>query len=182
MDRNFVKALLFAWDRPEFRSGLQHLIDLDEVTTLLAALAVEDHDHQVERRMMELLRSALEDDEIRRAVLLLIESDDITQHLAAGISDSLDDRPGLAQSIRSALDDPKVRQEIRAALETSQLRDLIWKAAENQFSNRRWALVRQMVFLYVRHRSARRLLWALRRHGVLREFARSRAGKPSLNN
>lgn len=58
MDRHFVKALLFAWDPPEFRAGLQHLIDLDEVTSLLAALS-DDHDQQVELRAMDLLRSGV---------------------------------------------------------------------------------------------------------------------------
>jgi hypothetical protein len=175
MDRNFVKALLFAWDRPEFRAGLQHLIDLDEVTTLLAALSVDDHDHQVELRATELLRSALDTADIRRAVLLLIEDDDIRQSLADGITDSLADRPGLAGSIRSALDDPAVRTEIRAALESPPLRTLIWKAAENQFRSHRWALIREVTVLLVRHRQARRLVWALKRHGVLRELRRKPA-------
>jgi hypothetical protein len=102
MDRHFVRALLFAWDRAEFRAGLQHLIDLDEVTSLLAALSVEDHDHEVELRAMELLRSALDTAEIRRATLLLVEDDDVRHNLAAGITDSIADRPDLARSIRSA--------------------------------------------------------------------------------
>ena len=66
MDRNLVRALLAAWGHPEFRSGLRHLIDLDEVGDLLAALAVEGHDREVELRALELLRSALDSDEIRR--------------------------------------------------------------------------------------------------------------------
>lgn len=177
MDRNFVRALLFAWDRPEFRSGLQHLIDLDEVTTLLAALSVEDHDRQVERRAMELLRSALDTADIRRAVLLLVEDDDIRHSLAQGIADSLADRPGLAGSIRAALDDAAVRGEIRAALESPPLRELVWKAAENQFGGHRWALVREVTVLFLRHRQARRLIWALQRHGVLRELRRKPVGR-----
>jgi hypothetical protein len=174
MDRHFAKALLFAWERPEFRAGVQHLIDLDEVTALLAALADDDHDRQVEYRVMEFVRSALDTDEIRDALLLTVESDDIRGHLAAGITDNLPQQPDLARSIHSALDDPKVRQEIRAALATAQLRDLVWKAAENQFDKRRWALLAHMVLVFVRHRSARRLVWALKRHGVLRELRRSR--------
>ena len=65
MDRNVVKVLLAAWERPDFREGLRHLIDLDEVTSLLAALSVDDQDDEVRRRSMELGRSALETAEIR---------------------------------------------------------------------------------------------------------------------
>jgi hypothetical protein len=172
MDRHFVKALLFAWDRAEFRAGLQHLIDLDEVTGLLAALSVEDHDQQVELRAMDLLRCGLDTAEIRRATLLLVEDDDVRHNLAAGITGSIADRPGLARAVRSALDDPQVRTELRDALESAPLRAVIWKIAENQFRGRRWALIREVVFLVVRHRHARRLALALRRHGVIRELRR----------
>jgi hypothetical protein len=172
MDRNLIRALLAAWDQPEFRSGLRHLIDLEEVTTLLAALATEDHDHQVERRALELLRSALDTDEIRRAVLLLVETDEIRQHLVAGIAEGLADRPDLARSIRSAADDPAVRRELRAALESARVRELIWTAAQGG-AGRRWALIWAAVVLMVGHRHARRLAWALRRHGVLRELRRA---------
>jgi hypothetical protein len=175
MDRHFVKALLFAWDRAEFRAGLQHLIDLDEVTSLLAALSVEDHDHEVELRAMDLLRSGLETAEIRRATLLLVEDDDVRHNLAAGITGSIADRPELARAIRSALEDPEVRAELRAALESASLRAVIWKVIEDQFRGRRWALIRQAAVLVVRHRHARRLALALRRHGVIRELRRKPA-------
>ena len=172
MDRNFVRALLHAWDQPDFRAGLQHLIDLDEVTTLLAALAADDHDREVELRAMQLARSALDTAEVRQAVLLLIEADDIRHSLAAGITDSLPDRPGLARAIGSALDDPAVRTEVRAALESAPLREMAWSVAVDQDRGRRWALVRQVVVLFARHRHARRLAWLLRRHGVVRELRR----------
>jgi hypothetical protein len=172
MDRELVRVLLLAWERPEFRTGLRHLIDLDEVTTLLAALAVDDHDQQVERRMVELLRSALDTFEIRQAVLLLIESDEIRVQLGIAIVSALPQRPGLARSIRSALDDRRVRQELRSALDTAQLRDLIWQAAADRLGHRRWALARQVAFLLILHRSARKLARALRRHGLLAELRR----------
>ncbi|MFI5907087.1 hypothetical protein [Dactylosporangium sp. NPDC051541] len=172
MDRHIVKALLAAWSRAEFRAGLRQLIDLDEVAGLLAALAVEDHDHEVERRVTDLVRSGLDTPEIRRATLLLIEHDDIRLNLAAGITDALADRPGLARAIRSALDDPDARAELRAALESAPLRAAIWEVTDNQFQGRRWALIRAAVVLVLRHRHARRLAWALRRHGVLRELRR----------
>ncbi len=172
MDRHFVKALLFAWDRPEFRAGLQHLIDLDEVTSLLAALSVDGHDQEVELRAMDLLRSGLDTAEIRRATLLLVEDDDVRRNVAAGITGSIDDRPELARAVRSALEDPQVRVELREALESAPLRAVIWKVVENQFRGRRWALVREAVLLVVRHRHARRLALALRRHGVIREMRR----------
>lgn len=173
MDRNLVKALLLAWELPEFRAALQHLIDLDEVTTLLAALADETHDAEVERRTMDLLRSALDTPEIRRAVLVLIESDDVRHHLTTVITGALAERPRLASAIVSALEDPTVRQNLHAALDSPRVRDLVWQAVENQFSNRRWALARHVVFLVVRHRSVRRLAWALQRHGVIAELRRS---------
>ncbi|MEV4623906.1 hypothetical protein AB0J74_35005 [Asanoa sp. NPDC049573] len=173
MDRNVVKVLLAAWERPDFRAGLRHLIDLDEVTSLLAALSVDDHDDEVRRRAMELLRSALETSEIRAAVLLLIETDDIRHSLAAAIADGLADRPGLAASIRSALEDPAVRAQTRDALESPGLRALAWKVAEDEFRGRRVALVRQVVLLLLRHRPARRLAWALKKHGVVRELRRA---------
>ena len=72
---------------------------------------------------LELLRSALDTDEIRRAVLLVVETDEIRSHLAAGIAESLADRPGLARAIQSAMDDPSVRQELHAALRGTQRAD-----------------------------------------------------------
>ncbi|MDG4785067.1 hypothetical protein O7626_03820 [Micromonospora sp. WMMD1102] len=175
MDRSVVRVLLAAWERPDFRAGLRHLIDLDEVTSLLAALAVDDPDHpddEVRRRAMELLRSALETAEIRAAVLLLVETDDIRHSLAAAISENLADRPDLAASIRSALDDPAVRAEIRDALESPGMRTLVWKVVEDEFRGRRLTLVREATLLLLRHRPARRLAWALKRHGVIRELRR----------
>jgi len=175
MNRNLVKGLLVAWGLPQFRAGLQHLIDLDEVTVLLAALSVPDHDHEVERSLLRLLRSALDTAEIRQAVLLLLELDGVREPLVAAVAESMVDRPGLAAAIGSAAQDPHIRHQVRAALESPKVRELIWQAAENQFSGDRWALVRRAVVLFVRHRSVRRLAWALHRHGVLREIRRNRA-------
>ncbi|WP_155371327.1 hypothetical protein [Catellatospora vulcania] len=168
MNRNLIRALLYAWERPEFRAGLQHLIDLDQVTALLAALSTEDRDHEQERRAMELLRSALDSPEIRRAVLLLVESDDIRLQLAAAVAEGLPERPALAVAIASALNDPRVRTQLRDALETPQVRELVLRAAEDGAENRRWSLARQVLVLLARHRTARRLTWSLHRHGLLR--------------
>ena len=172
MNRNLVKGLLAAWELPDFRAGLQHLIDLDEVTALLAALSVPDHDQEVERSLLRLLRSALDTAEIREAVLLLLEEDTVRRPLVDAAAESMADRPGLAAAIGSAANDPEVRRELRAALGSPRVRELVWEAAENQFDHRRWALLRRGVALFVRHRSIRRLAWALRRHGVLRELRR----------
>ncbi|WBB80316.1 hypothetical protein O7606_02755 [Micromonospora sp. WMMD882] len=172
MDRDMIRVLLAAWERPDFRAGLRHLIDLDEVTSLLAALAVDDHDDEVRRRATELLRSALETAEIRGAVLLLIETAEIRHGLAAAISANLTDRPGLAAAIRSAVDDPAVRAELRHCLESTAIRALVWQVAEDEFRGRRLTLVREAASLLLRHRPARRLLWALKRHGVVREARR----------
>jgi hypothetical protein len=105
-------------------------------------------------------------------VLLLIETDDIRHSLADAISDNLADRPGLGSSIRSALDDPAVRAEFRDALESPALRALVWQVAEDEFRGRRLTLIRQVTLLLLRHRPARRLAWALKRHGVIRELRR----------
>ncbi|MEU5672702.1 hypothetical protein ABZ749_20540 [Micromonospora sp. NPDC047753] len=83
MNRNLVKALQVAWELPEFRTGVRHVVDLDEVAVLLATLSVPDHDHEVERSLLSLLRSALDTVEIREAVLLLLEQDEVRGPLVA---------------------------------------------------------------------------------------------------
>lgn len=173
VDRNLVRALLAAWGHPEFRSGLRHLIDLDEVGDLLAALAVEGHGREVELRALELLRSALDSDEIRRAALLLVETGDIRRHLAAGITEALADRPDLARSITALLEDPTARQELRAALESQRFRRLLWTIVDRR-DDGRWALLWPAIALLTTDRHARRLVRVARRHGVLRGLRRRR--------
>ncbi|MEU4335958.1 hypothetical protein AB0F59_15270 [Micromonospora lupini] len=172
MNRDLVKALQVAWELPEFRSGVRHLIDLDEVSVLLATLSVPDHDGEVERSLLNLLRSALETAEIREAVLLLLEQDEVRRPLVAAAVEPLADRPGLAAAVTSAAEDPAVRREVRAALDSAKVRELIWQAVENQVSDNRFGLIRRAAALFVRHPSVRRLAWAVRRHGVLRELRR----------
>ncbi|MFF0154063.1 hypothetical protein [Micromonospora sp. NPDC005203] len=173
MNRNLVKALQVAWELPEFRSGLRHLIDLDEVALLLATLSVADHDREVERSLLNLLRSALDTTEIREAVLLLLEQDEVRRPLVAAAVEPLADRPGQAAAIASAAEDPVVRREMRAVLDSAKVRELIWQAIDNQVSDNRFGLIRQVAVLFVRHPSVRRLVWAMRRHGVLRELRRN---------
>ena len=173
VDRNLVRALLAAWGHPEFRSGLRHVIDLDEVGDLLAALAVEGHGREVELRALELLRSALDSDEIRRAALLLVETGDIRRHLAAGITEALVDRPDLARSITAVLEDPTARQELRAALESQRFRRLLWTIVDRR-DDGRWALLWPAIALLATDRHARRLVRSARRHGVLRGLRRRR--------
>lgn len=170
MDRHFARALLHAWHKPEFRAGLQHLIDLEEVAGLLATLAGDHTDAQAQRRGLELLRSALETAEIREAVLLLVDDPAIRQALGQGLQTELAHQPGLARALRSALEDPALRRELRAALESPRVRELVWATAE---SHRRLALALRALGL-VRHRSVLRLVSGLARHGVLRELWRAR--------
>ncbi|MFG1868455.1 hypothetical protein [Micromonospora arborensis] len=172
MNRNLIKGLQVAWGLPEFRTGVRHLIDLDEVAVLLATLSVPDHDHEVERSLLGLLRSGLDTVEIREAVLLLLEQDEVRQPLVAAAVEPLADRPGQVAAITSAAEDPAVRREIRAVLDSAKVRELIWQAIDNQVSDNRFGLIRRAAVLFVRHPSVRRLAWALRRHGVLRELRR----------
>jgi hypothetical protein len=172
MNRDLVKALQVAWELPEFRTGVRHVVDLEEVAGLLAALSVPDHDHEVERSLLSLLRSALDTVEIREAVLLLLERDEVRQPLVAAAVEPLADRPGQAAAIASAAEDPAVRRELRAALASARVRELIWQAIDNQLSDNRFGLIRRAAVLFVRHPSVRRLGWALRRHGVFRELRR----------
>ncbi|RAN99382.1 hypothetical protein GAR05_02627 [Micromonospora saelicesensis] len=172
MNRNLVKALQVAWELPEFRSGVRHVVDLEEIAGLLATLSVPDHDHEVERSLLSLLRSALDTVEIREAVLLLLERDEVRKPLVAAAVEPLADRPGQAAAIASAAEDPVVRREVRAVLANAKVRELIWQAIENQLSDDRFGLIRRAAVLFVRHPSVRRLAWAVRRHGVLRELRR----------
>jgi hypothetical protein len=168
MDRHFAKALLFAWNKPAFRQGLQHLIDLDEVTALLASLAGDAPDGEAQQRGLQLLRSALESDEIRRALLLLIDDASIREAISQGLAAEMTHKPGLARAVHSALDDAALRREIHAALESPHVRAVIWSAADSQLRDRKWTLARHTLGL-LRHRSVRRLVRGLARHGVLRE-------------
>ncbi|SCE98124.1 hypothetical protein [Micromonospora saelicesensis] len=172
MNRNLVKALQVAWELPEFRSGVRQVVDLEEIAGLLATLSVPDHDHEVERSLLSLLRSALDTVEIREAVLLLLERDEVRKPLVAAAVEPLADRPNQAAAIASAAEDPVVRREVRAVLASAKVRELIWQAIENQLSDDRFGLIRRAAVLFVRHPSVRRLAWAVRRHGVLRELRR----------
>ena len=170
MNRSLVRGLQVAWELPEFRNGVRHLIDLDEVTVLLATLSVPDRDRAVERSLLSLLRSALETIEIREAVLLLLEQDNVRRPLIAAAVESLADRPGQAAAITSAAEDPAVRREVRSVLDNAKVRELIWQAIDKQVNDKRFGLIRRAVVLFVRHPSVRHLAWALRRHGVLRKL------------
>ncbi|MGW1449950.1 hypothetical protein ACWCO3_16950 [Micromonospora sp. NPDC002411] len=178
MNRDLVKGLQAAWELPEFRSGIRELVDLDEVAVLLAALSDPDHDREIERGLLGLLRSGLDTTEIREAVLLLLEQDDVRRPLVAAMAEPLADRPGQAAAIASAAEDPVVRRELRAVLDSARARQLIWQAVDNQVNDNRVGVIHRAAVLFVRHRSVRRLVWALRRHGVLRELRR-RADDPS---
>ncbi|WFE53415.1 hypothetical protein [Micromonospora sp. WMMD1155] len=178
MNRDLVKALQVAWGVPEFRDGVRHIVDLDEVAVLLAALSDPDHDREVERSLVGLLRSGLDTTEIRDAVLLLLERDEVRRPLVAAMAEPLADRPGQAAAIASAAEDPAARRELRAVLDNARARELIWQAVDDQVNDDRVGLIHRAAVLFLRHRSVRRLVWALRRHGVLRELRR-RAEDPS---
>ncbi|MGV9977506.1 hypothetical protein ACWDUH_07485 [Micromonospora wenchangensis] len=173
MNRDLVTALQAAWGLPEFRDGVRHVVDLDEVALLLAAFSVPEHDHEVERSLLRLLRSSLDTTEIREAVLLLLERDEVRCPLLAAVVRPRADRPGQAAAITSAAEDPRVRREVRAVLDDARVRALVWQAVESRVDADRVGLLRRAAVLFVRHPSVPRLTWALHRHGVLRELRRT---------
>ena len=87
------------------------------------------------------------------------------------VSDAISQRRSIKKFAQRAVTREE-NPEVRAALESPALREIVWKATEDQYRNRRWAFARQVVILFVRHRHARRLAWALKRHGVVRELRR----------
>jgi hypothetical protein len=175
MNRHVARALLIAWNHPEFRAALQHLIDLDEVSSLLAALADGDHDDDVSARAVDLLYSALNRADIRAAIMLLLENVEFREQFSAGVTDAVGDRPDIGPAIASALGDPTVRTDLRAALENTALRELLWRIAEEAAAGRRGGAAAKVVVLLIRHRTARHLVRGLRQHGVLRSLRRSPA-------
>ncbi|MEV0941945.1 hypothetical protein AB0I90_16395 [Micromonospora wenchangensis] len=171
MNRDLVNALRAAWELPAFRDGVRHVVDLDEVALLLTALSVPEHDREVERSLLRLLRSGLDSAEIREAVLLLLERDEVRRPLVAAV---VRPRPeAQATAIASAAEDPRVRHEVRAVLDDARVRALVWQAVESQLDADRVGMVRRAAVLFLRHPSVPRLAWALRRHGVLRELRRT---------
>jgi hypothetical protein len=167
MDPHLARALLSAWRLPQFRDALQHLIDLDEVTDLLAALAAGAPDEQTRRRSLELLQSAFDDERIRSAVLLLIADEGFRTQVSQAVANALSDRPALASSVADAILDPVVAGEVSGILANGRTRAALWKAVERQQSGQRFRLALAGLAL-VAHRHVRKLARALNRHGVLR--------------
>ncbi len=145
-------------------------IEQQQVVTDAAQLGDDVGRQQVERSALGLLRSGLDSTEVREAVLLLVERDTVRRPLVAAAVEPLADRPGLVTAVTSTTEDPGVRHEVRAMLDSAGVRELIWRAVDDQVSDNRFGLIRRAAVLFVRHPSARRLGWALRRHGVLREL------------
>ena len=167
MDPYLARALLSAWRLPQFRDALQHLIDLDEVTGLLAALAAGAPDEQTRSRLLELLHTASDDDRIRPAVLLLVADDAFRAQVSQAVANALSDRPALALSLSSAIADREVADEIVDILGSARTRAALWKAVDSQMQGRRFRLFTAAVALVARRR-VRKLLRALHRHGVFR--------------
>lgn len=167
MDPHLARALLSAWQLPQFRDALQDLIDLDEVTGLLAALAAGAPDEQTRRRSLELLRTASQTPSIRDAVLLLVADDAFRGQTAQAVANAMADRPALAAAVAAAIVDHEVAEEVRRILGSARTRAALWKAVDGQLEHRRFRLVTAALSLLAR-RDVRRLLRALRRHGVLR--------------
>lgn len=167
MDPHLARALLSAWQLPQFRDALADLIDLDEVSDLLATLADGAPDEQTRRRSLELLRTASDTDSIRGAVLMLIADDAFRVQVGAAVGNVLADRPALARSVEAAVTDRAVADELIRILADARTRTALWKAVDGQLEGKRLRLLSAALSLLSR-RDVRKLLRALRRHGVLR--------------
>lgn len=171
MDPHLARALLSAWQLPEFRDALQHLIDLDEVTALLAALAAGAPDEQTRQRSLELLRTASETEPIRDAVLLLVAHGAFRVQALQAVANALADRPGLAVAVAAAIADDQVADLAGSILRSRRTRAALWRAVDSRIAGRRLRLFAAGVSLLA-HRDVRRLLRVLQRHGVLHELRR----------
>lgn len=171
MDAHLARALLSAWELPQFRDALQHLIDLDEVTRLIAAFAAGAPDEQTRQRSLELLRTASETDDIRQAVLMLIADPAFREQISPVVVNALAKHPALGQAVGSAILDTEVATETVRVLDSGRARAALWKAIDSQLAGRRVRLLTAGLALLAK-RHVRRLLWALRRHGVIRELRR----------
>jgi hypothetical protein len=172
MSPHLARALLSAWRLPQFRGALAHLIDLDEVTRLLAAYAAGAPDEQTRQRTLDLLRTASDTDDIRKAVLLLIADSAFRSQIARVVVDAMADRPALAKAVGEAIADPEVADEAARILDSARTRAALWKAVDSRLEGRRVRLLSAALSLLAK-RDVRRLLWSLRRHGVIRELRRS---------
>ncbi|WP_027344879.1 hypothetical protein [Hamadaea tsunoensis] len=166
MDPHLARALLSAWQLPAFRDALADLIDLDEIAGLLTALATDASD-ETTRRLLDLVRTASETDSIRDAVLLLLADGTFRAEIAEAVVAALPDRPALAAAIRSAVLDPAVAEEVARILGSPRTRTTLWKVVDSAVAGRRLGLVTGGATLLSK-KDVRRLLHALKRHGVLR--------------
>lgn len=171
MDPHLARALLSAWQLPAFRNALADLLDLEEVAGLLTAFATGASDEHTRQRLLDLVRTASETDSIRDAVLLLLADPAFRAEIAEAVVAALPDRPGLAVALRSALLDPAVATEAARILGASRTRAALWKVVDSQLAGRRFGLITGGVAVLSK-RDVRKLLYALNRHGVLRELLR----------
>ncbi|HEY2791039.1 MAG TPA: hypothetical protein VGJ28_01705 [Micromonosporaceae bacterium] len=177
MDRQIAQVLLSAWELPEFRDALQHVIDLDEVTSLLTAFAAGAPDEQTRMRGVELARTATETPEIRNALVLLLRKDDFRAKVATLVAAATPDRPALGKALAGAVADPKVAAELSRLLESPKARASIWKTVDSQLEGKRGRLI-AAGFGLVAKKEVRRLLWSLKRHGLLKALRTDRKSKP----
>jgi hypothetical protein len=177
MDAHLARALLSAWQLPQFHDALRHLIDLDEVTGLLAALAAGAPDEQTRQRSLGLLRKASETEDIRQAVLLLIADPGFREQISQVVVKALADRPALGRAVGAAILDPQVAIEVGRVLDSARARAALWKAVDSQLAGRRVRLLTAGLALLAK-RDVRRLLWSLHKYGVIRELRRLQSVAP----
>lgn len=163
-----ARALALGWADPAFRAGLHRLIEIPEIRALLAALGEGPPGTGLARPAVDLGRAALESAEVRAALLTLIEERPIRYAVLDWLTLLLGRQPALTAAIRSAAEDPAVRHEIRTVLADPGIRAAFWHAVDGRLADRTWQVIRYAGSLLLGHRSAQRLGWLLRRHGVVR--------------
>jgi hypothetical protein len=173
MNQQIARVLLSAWELPEFRDALQHIIDLDEVTSLLTALAAGAPDDQTRERGLELARTATETPEVRNALVLLLAKEDFRTKLATLVQAATPDRPALGTALAAAVADATVAEQLSRILESPKARASIWKAVDSQIAGKRARLVTAGVSLLAK-KDVRHLLSSLRRHGLVRALRADR--------
>jgi hypothetical protein len=114
--------------------------------------------------------------EVRNALVLLLAKEDFRTKLASLVQTVLPDRPALGTALATAVADPAVAEQVSRILESPKAQASIWKAVDSQVAGRCGGLVTAGLSLLAK-KDVRRLLSALRRHGLIRALRADRGSK-----